>query len=236
MGNIFLSIIFIIGIVLMLISIMIEYWFLLPLLLLIVIFANERYKIVFKKNLLKEIGLQNFIIQDKYKLLKSKKSFIDNSNELQQMFQNNNIDNKNVMALYQQCCSSKEYIQIKQRVYFCFSYKDYQEVIDSIKDLYGDCYIICIFDNSFLLYHFNSKHKILLSEYDLSAINLECNKEIITKKVVVSEKTKNDITYYKKYAPNIDDSKIINSYWTYTNADGSRTFRGGLKPENNPLC
>lgn len=43
-----------------------------------------------------------------------------------------------------------------------------------------------------------------------------------------------DIEYYKKFNP-VPDSKILSLNWAVTNRDGSLSFRGGLKPENNPL-
>lgn len=56
----------------------------------------------------------------------------------------------------------------------------------------------------------------------------------VEKKIVVEEKSKEPIEYYDKFNT-FNDSTIIARKWEKTNLDGTRSFAGGLKPENNPL-
>ena len=56
----------------------------------------------------------------------------------------------------------------------------------------------------------------------------------VSRSIVVSEKTREPIEYYDKYNK-YTDSRIVSRHWDRTNLDGSRSFSGGLKPENNPL-
>lgn len=56
----------------------------------------------------------------------------------------------------------------------------------------------------------------------------------VDKEVVIQEKSKEPLEYYDQFNP-YSDSTIVARKWEKTNLDGSRSFAGGLKPENNPL-
>ena len=53
--------------------------------------------------------------------------------------------------------------------------------------------------------------------------------------VIVNEKSQRNIEYYYKYSPVTDAYVSKSTHWKVTNKDGSRSFKGGLLPENNPL-
>lgn len=96
-------------------------------------------------------------------------------------------------------------------------------------------YYIVIFSNTILLFmdHCNKPVKFLCA-LKQTAFNVSFKTETIEKIVAVHETSREPIEYYEKYNP-VPDSKILNCNWEVTNRDGSRSFRGGLKPENNPL-
>ena len=75
-----------------------------------------------------------------------------------------------------------------------------------------------------------------LACYKLSFAEFKWDTIKTTRSVVINEKTKNDIEYYYKFCPAQDATVITNeTNWKVTNKDGSRSFRGGMLPENNPL-
>ncbi len=56
-----------------------------------------------------------------------------------------------------------------------------------------------------------------------------------TKSVIVYEKTQNSIECYYHYCPVKDATILGSTNWQVTNKNGSRSFKGGLLPEHNPL-
>ena len=52
--------------------------------------------------------------------------------------------------------------------------------------------------------------------------------------VVVPDKSRDDISKYYTYNP-VSEAEILYCNWRVTNVDGSRSFKGGLLPEHNPL-
>ena len=76
--------------------------------------------------------------------------------------------------------------------------------------------------------------KVFIGAYTSKLFNFSCEPVIHQSKAVVYEKSKNQIEYYYKFNP-VSDAEIVHCEWTVKNIDGSRSFRGGLLPENNPL-
>lgn len=96
--------------------------------------------------------------------------------------------------------------------------------------------LFVITPNTVLVFLCSDKYKEFLCALLPSAIKLEyVGVQRQTKKVIVEEKSREPIEYYDKFNP-YSDSKIISRNWEKTNLDGSRSFAGGLKPENNRLC
>ena len=96
-------------------------------------------------------------------------------------------------------------------------------------------YYIVIFSNTILLFMDPCNKPVkFLCALKQTAFNVSFKTETIEKTVAVHETSREPIEYYEKYNP-VPDSKILNCNWEVTNRDGSRSFRGGLKPENNPL-
>ena len=98
-----------------------------------------------------------------------------------------------------------------------------------------DSYVLHIFANVTLVYFkpYN-KRQIFMAAVNNTAIHISIRKENNDVTQIIYEKSKENIRYYDKFSP-VPDSKIVSSYWNRVNADGSRSFAGGLKPENNPL-
>ena len=95
-------------------------------------------------------------------------------------------------------------------------------------------YVAMIFPKVILLFLIHKNEPKFLFALNNNALQIRAYTKEKTVPVVIYEKTKNDLSYYEKYNP-YSDSKIIRSYWKRTNLDGSRSFAGGLKPENNPI-
>ena len=91
-----------------------------------------------------------------------------------------------------------------------------------------------LFPETILTFFEGPEKAVFLAAYKPQALSVKTSETTRQKSVVVRERTQYDIRYYDKYNP-IEDADIINSYWKVTNKDGSRSFKGGLKPENNPL-
>ena len=106
----------------------------------------------------------------------------------------------------------------------------------SLCDRFSDRkYYIVIFSNTILLFiDPRNKPVKFLCALKQTACNVSFKTETIEKTVAVYETSREPIEYYEKYNP-VPDSKILDCNWEVTNRDGSRSFRGGLKPENNPL-
>ena len=96
-------------------------------------------------------------------------------------------------------------------------------------------YVFHLFNNIILVFltTYEGKSEFLVA-LDSSAVKVTAKKKLCEKTVVVYEKSRLPIREYDGYCP-VSDAKILSSRWTKTNLDGSRSFAGGLKPENNPL-
>lgn len=96
-------------------------------------------------------------------------------------------------------------------------------------------FLIHIFEKVILVYFLpQSGHKKFLAALNTSALKISSTTTSYQKEVIVWEKTRLPIREYDSYSP-VEDAKIISSQWAKTNIDGTRSFAGGLKPENNPL-
>ena len=95
-------------------------------------------------------------------------------------------------------------------------------------------YVFYVFPETVLAFVEGPEKIVFLAAYQPDALKVEFKKGGLDRAVVVQEKTQNHIRYYDKFNP-IPDAQIIKSEWRVTNKDGSRSFKGGLLPENNPL-
>lgn len=96
-------------------------------------------------------------------------------------------------------------------------------------------YAFYVFPEIILTFLEGPENKIFIAAYKPSALKMTCTAVSVKKgNIVVNDKTQNSIRYYDKYNP-IKDAEIISSGWKVVNQDGSRSFRGGLLPQNNPL-
>ena len=94
--------------------------------------------------------------------------------------------------------------------------------------------VFYIFPNAILAFAEGPFKKAFIGAYSLNLLNISYTRSIHPCNVVVDERTKNPIEYYYKYNP-VPDSDIHYCDWTVKNLDGSRSFKGGLLPEHNPL-
>ncbi|MBR2320533.1 MAG: hypothetical protein IKA57_00180 [Clostridia bacterium] len=95
-------------------------------------------------------------------------------------------------------------------------------------------FVFYVFPKTILAFVEGPEAKVFIGAYNPQALSLCFNDTIYPFSVVVHERTKNPIHEYYSYNP-IPDAPIIACDWSVTNADGSRSFRGGLLPEHNPL-
>lgn len=92
-----------------------------------------------------------------------------------------------------------------------------------------------IYPQRILVYLENSFESIFVAAYYTDVLKLKSAEFIFNAEpVVIDERSKEPMEYYDKFCP-VSDAEIIESHWKVTNKDGSRSFRGGLSPENNPL-
>ena len=96
-------------------------------------------------------------------------------------------------------------------------------------------FLLHIFEKVILVYFLSQNVcKTFLAALNTSTLAISSRKTEHQRSVVVWEKSRLPIREYDSYSP-VKDAKILFSQWTRTNADGQRSFAGGLKPENNPL-
>lgn len=96
-------------------------------------------------------------------------------------------------------------------------------------------YVFYVFPEAVLVFVEGPEKAAFIAAYNPAALSLSCSGvRYDLRPVVVEEKSKNPIRYYDRYCP-VKDAEIVSSHWEVANKDGSRSFRGGLKPENNPL-
>lgn len=96
-------------------------------------------------------------------------------------------------------------------------------------------YVFYIFPETILAFFEGPEQVVFIAAYKPAALSLSCS--ILSYELspqIIPDKTKNPIRYYDRYCP-VRDAQIISSRWEVANKDGSRSFRGGLKPEKNPL-
>lgn len=92
-----------------------------------------------------------------------------------------------------------------------------------------------IYPHRVLVYLENSFASTFVAAYYNDILKLRCTEYLFNAEpVVVNEKSKEPMEYYNKFCP-VSNTEIVGSHWKVTNKDGSRSFRGGLSPENNPL-
>ncbi len=95
-------------------------------------------------------------------------------------------------------------------------------------------YVFYIFAETVLAFVEGPEKTVFLAAYSPKLIKLSYESVSKVISTVVQEKTQYDIRYYDKFNP-IPDAAVIRSQWKVTNKDGSRSFKGGLLPQNNPL-
>ena len=95
-------------------------------------------------------------------------------------------------------------------------------------------YNFFLFPETVLAFFEGKEMSLFLAAFDPEALVVYCRDGDVTREVVVNEKTQENIRYYDKFNP-APDARILDSHWKITNKDGSRSFKGGLLPENNPL-
>ena len=96
-------------------------------------------------------------------------------------------------------------------------------------------YVFYVFAETILIFIEGIEKSVFIAAYKPTALTLSCStlKHTLHPQIIM-EKTQHSIRYYDKYCP-VKDAQIISSHWAVTNKDGSRSFRGGLLPQNNPL-
>lgn len=96
-------------------------------------------------------------------------------------------------------------------------------------------YVFYVFPDTILAFVEGPEQVVFIAAYNPAALFLSCGTLRYTlRPQVIPDKTQNPIRYYDRYCP-VRDAQIISSRWEVTNKDGSRSLRGGLLPENNPL-
>ena len=95
-------------------------------------------------------------------------------------------------------------------------------------------YVFYVFPETILAFVEGPEKVVFLAAYKPEAMKISCGGLAVPKSVVVYEKTQYDIRYYDKFSP-VRDAEILSSRWEVVNKDGSRSFKGGLLPEHNPL-
>lgn len=95
-------------------------------------------------------------------------------------------------------------------------------------------YAFYVFPETILAFVEGPEQVVFLAAYKPEALKIMCSSTSVAKSKIVYDKTQYDIRYYDKYC-SVRDAEIISSRWEVVNQDGSRSFRGGLKPEHNPL-
>ncbi len=95
-------------------------------------------------------------------------------------------------------------------------------------------YAFYVFPETVLAFVEGPEKCVFLAAYYPEAISISYDEGYRQFSVVVQEKSQNHIRYYDKYKP-VKDAEIMASQWQVTNKDGSRSFKGGLLPEHNPL-
>ena len=95
-------------------------------------------------------------------------------------------------------------------------------------------YVFYVFPETILAFVEGPEQVVFLAAYKPEALKITCNGLSVPKSMIVYEKTQYDIRYYDKFSP-VRDAEIISSQWEVVNKDGSRSFKGGLLPEHNPL-
>ena len=124
--------------------------------------------------------------------------------------------------------------RIKTTSCMAFSLRDEHSVKVNNATMYRKYYVV-IFSNTILVF-INPCNKPIafLCALKTTAFNVSFKTKTMERTVAVHETSREPIEYYKKFSP-VPDSKILSLNWEVRNRDGSRSFRGGLKPENNPL-
>ena len=95
-------------------------------------------------------------------------------------------------------------------------------------------YAFYVFPEATLAYVEGPEKTVFLAAFKPQALNILSEETSYEYKQVVQEKTQYEIRYYDKFNP-IPDATIISSHWEVENKNGSRSFKGGLLPEHNPL-
>lgn len=95
-------------------------------------------------------------------------------------------------------------------------------------------YVFYVFPETVLAFLEGPEQVVFVAAYKPEALALSSciyRKNIST---IVYEKSQKEIRYYDRFCP-VKDAPILSSKWEVTNQDGSRSFKGGLLPEHNPL-
>lgn len=124
--------------------------------------------------------------------------------------------------------------KIKTTSCITFSLRDKNRVKVKNKTVYRKYWFFVFSDTVLVFINPCDKPVEFLCALKTNAILVSFKTKIVERTVTIYETSREPIEYYTKYNP-VPDSKIYSLHWEVTNSDGSRSFRGGLKPENNPL-
>lgn len=95
-------------------------------------------------------------------------------------------------------------------------------------------YVFYVFPETTIVFVEGPEKKVFLAAYYPDTIKFEYDEGHKDFQRVVPDRTQYSINRYYKYCP-VQDAPLIKAWWNVTNKDGSRSFRGGLKPEHNPI-
>ena len=94
--------------------------------------------------------------------------------------------------------------------------------------------VFYVFPETILSFAEGEKKVVFIGAYNFSLLNIWYEPITYSLEAVVEEKSRNPIEYYYEYNP-VPDAEIVSCDWLVKNMDGSRSFKGGLLPEHNPL-
>ena len=95
-------------------------------------------------------------------------------------------------------------------------------------------YAFYIFNETVLAFIEGPEKRVFLAAYRPNVINYNLHWGRVEEKLIVHDKTQYNIRHYYKHNP-VPEAEIESATWEVVNKDGSRSFRGGLLPEHNPL-
>lgn len=94
--------------------------------------------------------------------------------------------------------------------------------------------VLYVFDEAILAFAEGPERTAFIAAYNHNVLFISCAEEKVHKSKIINDNSQDIAAFYNKYSP-VSDAEIIESHWEVENKDGRRSFRGGLKPEHNPL-